>query len=66
VPSAHLAAHLERENHSASLYLKQACPPGLGKGCETECGAAVKKANVILEWARLGYPAERGVVLTLC
>lgn len=48
------------------MYLKQTCPPGLGRDYETECGTAVKKANVILEWARLGYPAEKGVVVTLC
>lgn len=54
------------EKRSVSLYLKQACPPGLGKDDETQCGAAVKKANTILEWARLGYPAEKGVVVTLC
>lgn len=48
------------------LYLKQACLPGLGKDYETECGAAVKKANVIIEWARLGYPTEKGLVVTSC
>lgn len=48
------------------LYLKQARPPKLGKDYETERGAAVRKANLILEQARLGYPAEKGVVVTLC
>lgn len=56
-------------SRSMSLYLKQACSPGLHKDYETdwtECGAAVKKTNMILKWARLGYPAEKGVVVTLC
>lgn len=48
-----------------SLYLRQAYPPRLGKDYETEREAAVKKAHLILEKARLGYPAEKGVVVTL-
>lgn len=64
MPSGHLASHLGKTVRL--IALKQACPPRLGRDCETERGAAETKANVILGWARLGYPTERGAVLMLC